>query len=431
MTKRAVLFISFVLLAQSVKASPASTTEASPPTASAPRKFPSKTSRFFKGVANVMTTNFGQAILVYFPAFSTDPNTGPTYGLMPVVLLKDKKKIVRNIFAPSITHNATFGMTPTLRYYHYPTPNAEFFAIASKSEETNSRASVRYINTKMFDGWLYLRGYVGQETNGAERFFGFGPSSKEAEEANYKIQDREVSLTTGLTLPVHVRLALTNSFHSVEITDGPIDKVKKISQVFPGISGLSDSDIFSQKLSVTYDTRDFLSTPTQGTLAEVFAEFSSRNMGGDFLFQRYGLDYRFLIPRGPDKKYTTAGRFMTDLENGENVPFYTQASLGGDSTLRGYGKMRFIDRGRALFNLEERIRFASMNVFDVGVDFEFTPFLDVGTVFHEYNDINWRDWRPVGGVALRTVVRPSVVGSFDLGFGEDGPALFVGIDYAF
>jgi hypothetical protein len=35
------------------------------------------------------------------------------------------------------------------------------------------------------------------------------------------------------------------------------------------------------------------------------------------------------------------------------------------------------------------------------------------------------------GIGLRAVVRPNILGRIDVGFGKDGPAVFVGLGYPF
>src|ERR1035441_1552422 len=45
---------------------------------------PTGAERFFAGAAKVMTRTWNGNIFVWLPAISTDPNAGPTYGVLPV-----------------------------------------------------------------------------------------------------------------------------------------------------------------------------------------------------------------------------------------------------------------------------------------------------------------------------------------------------------
>src|SRR5690349_10444904 len=81
----------------------------------APTTPESRADRFFKGAAKVMTKSWGDNIFVWLPAISTDPNTGPTLGILPVVVLADpKNKHIRHLLAPSYTYNDLFKQTGTM-----------------------------------------------------------------------------------------------------------------------------------------------------------------------------------------------------------------------------------------------------------------------------------------------------------------------------
>jgi outer membrane protein assembly factor BamA len=152
--------------------------------------------------------------------------------------------------------------------------------------------------------------------------------------------------------------------------------------------------------------------------------------GGDTRYERMGTDLRGYYPLR-NNRFVTGWRFEMEGENGEDVPFYEQSLLGGKDSLRGYGDARFVDRNRLSYTLEERIRFYRLNAFNVNVDFEVTPFYEAGTVAGRLSDFKSEKLHHVAGVGFRSVVRPSVVGVVDIGFGDEGLALFVGIDYPF
>ena len=108
-----------------------------------------------------------------------------------------------------------------------------------------------------------------------------------------------------------------------------------------------------------------------------------------------------------------------------------RASLGGENTLRGYGRNRFIDSTALVFNLEERIRLFRWAVFDVNADWEFAPFIDIGAVAGSPGTLKGSDFNYTPGFGVRAVVRPNIVGRIDAGWGKDGAAVFVGLGYPF
>ena len=76
-------------------------------------------------------------------------------------------------------------------------------------------------------------------------------------------------------------------------------------------------------------------------------------------------------------------------------------------------------------------RLWSLKLSGVTTDIEVAPFVGVGTVFDHPGRGSTRDFRPVFGGAVRAVARPQVVGSIDMGVGQEGVAIFVDINYSF
>jgi len=127
----------------------------------------------------------------------------------------------------------------------------------------------------------------------------------------------------------------------------------------------------------------------------------------------------------------SAGRILFEQQYGDLIPFYLQSRLGGKETLRGFGEGRFTDKGRWVAGFEERIRIDQISLMNVLTEFELSPFVEVGSVFRKPNKIRRKDFEPVVGAAIRAVVRPQVVGSIDLGFGSDGLATFLNLNYSY
>ena len=132
-----------------------------------------------------------------------------------------------------------------------------------------------------------------------------------------------------------------------------------------------------------------------------------------------------------DARFVNVFRIMYNQTLGNNVPFLEQSILGGETTLRGYGRNRFIDNSFLLCNLEERIRLFRWEVFNVTADWEIAPFVDLGAVMESFDRavVNNFEFNP--GIGIRAIVRPNIVGRVDLGIGRDGPAIFVGLGYPF
>jgi hypothetical protein len=55
----------------------------------------------------------------------------------------------------------------------------------------------------------------------------------------------------------------------------------------------------------------------------------------------------------------------------------------------------------------------------------------VGRVFHRFSTVPLSQLHSVGGLGIRGLARPFVVGYIDVGYGSEGVAVFTGIDYPF
>jgi outer membrane protein assembly factor BamA len=195
----------------------------------------------------------------------------------------------------------------------------------------------------------------------------------------------------------------------------------------PGSDGFT---AHAQRFGLSYSTLDNMIAPTFGGYARVSVEISSENLGSSANYQHYEAEAKGYIPLD-STRYITAFRLAYNQTLGNAVPFLERSILGGESTLRGYGRNRFIDSSYFLCNIEERIRLFRWEIFDVTADWELAPFIDLGAVIEKLDKANSRNFEFNPGVGFRAVVRPNIVGRVDLGFGKDGPAVFVGLGHPF
>ncbi len=386
--------------------------------------------KFLQSLINVMISASPGKTRVYLPAPSSDPNSGVTMGILPVFLFVNKKEEIEHILAPSITYNKIFKVNTTLRHYWFPRKHAQMFILASYAMETNRRFTFRYEDPYFLKDWFYFKCDATVQRDGSLRFYGLGPNSKDSARANYTLRNNHFQLLTGVNFWEKFRLILTNRFRIVDVVDGPIDALPQISSLSPRPKGVLESQsIFAQRLTLSYDSRNLPMAPTYGHTANLFAE-KAGPLGGDIHLARLGGEAKGFYPAF-GTKLISGWRFLMEGELGEDTPFYEQSLLGGKDSHRGFGDARFIDRNKILFSLEERIHLYTLKAFNVNVNFELTPFFETGAVERNWNQTQIVDFHNVLGLGFRTIVKPNVVGIIDLGFSEEGTALFVGIDYPF
>jgi hypothetical protein len=402
------------------------------PTAPQPAAPPkSGADRFFNGAAKIMTKSWGPNLFVWLPAISTDPNAGPTIGIMPVLVIADPQTHqIRRLVAPSYTYNPLFGQTLTARLYYYPTDASQLYTAASYSQHTNRELKGRYENTAALDGVLYLRAESYYNADGSAHFYGIGPRTREDDETGYTAKASVARGSVGINFLKAWRATVGAEFMRFATGANIIPDVTDLSDRFPNVSGFGTNNTVDNEFRLLWDTRDSPITPTHGSSGEFFVEKTSIAMGSNADYFRYGLEGRRLFP-WKDGKQTTVVHGLFDQANGRDIPFYDLAQAGGRTTLRGFGDGRFADRGRIVFNIEQRYTVASLGLMGIQTNFEVAPFFDLGTVFPDPGSIQRKNMQPVFGGAFRAAVKPNVVGDVEVGIGREGPAVFVDINYPY
>jgi outer membrane protein assembly factor BamA len=387
--------------------------------------------KFFNFVARVMTTTWNQNIFVWLPAVSTDPNTGPVYGLMPVLVLADPaSRHIRHLVAPSYTHNRLFGQTVTGRYYFYPDDDSQLYATASFSQHTNREFKIRYENTSALDGILYVRGESYYCVDGSLRFFGIGPATTRDDEAGYTGKDTVVRGTLGVNFSSIWRFTFGARYKRFVTGNNIVPNTQDIMVRYAGTPGLMTEKTVAPELRLIWDSRDLPITPSRGSSGELWFEMPNNVFRSEADFVRYGALGKKYVPWSSPSQLTVV-HALYEWANGRNIPFYEMPRIGGEKTLRGFGDGRFSDRGRLVLNLEHRAVMASLALMGIQTNFEISPFLDLGTVFPTLPQARLKDANAVAGLGFRAAVKPNVVGNVEVGIGREGPAVFVGINYPY
>jgi outer membrane protein assembly factor BamA len=376
-----------------------------------------------------------KVVTIPLPVIASSPNEGITSGVLAAFLVHNKKDEITSLLAPQINRNRNFGTTFSLYGSFYPSPERSIELNLSQSTKVNNDYELKVRDTSLLDKKLELNAFVFAFADGSARFFGFQQSSVSDDETNYADQEYGFALTGTYPLPMfkHISVQLGERLKRVDIGRGAVTKVPFIKDVFsaaevPGINGFT---AHVQRLALVYTTLDSLTMPTFGGAAKVSMESSSRLLGGAADYRHYEAEIKGFVPADRERRYITAFRLAYNQTLGSDVPFLEQSILGGETSLRGYGRNRFIDSSYLLFNLEERIRVFRWEIFDVNADWEVAPFFDLGSVMDSLDKANARSFEFNPGLGLRAVVRPNIVGRIDVGIGKDGPAVFVGLGYPF
>ncbi len=372
-------------------------------------------------------------VAIPVPVIAASPNEGVTSGALAAFLLHNKNDEVTSLIAPQLNFNPNFGTTYTLYGAFYPNHLRSAEINLSHSTRINEDYEVKLRDLSLLDGKLETNLFVYRFSDGSARFFGIGAGSDAKSETNFAAIENGFTITGGYLLTNDISLQVGERLRQVRIAQGAVVSLPNIKSNFtendaPGINGFTTH---GQKIALLYNTLDSATMPLSGLYGKVSAEFSARALGSETDYRRYEVEAKGLFPHDRDKRFITACRGLYSQVTSSNTPFLEQSILGGENSLRGYGKNRFVDRAALVLNLEERIRLFRWNLFDVNADWELAPFLDVGTVMSSLGGLKSGDFRFTPGFGVRAVVRPNIVGRLDIGFGGEGAAVFVGLGYPF
>jgi hypothetical protein len=379
--------------------------------------------------------SFGEEVKVVtvpLPVIATSPNEGMILGGLTAFLLHNSKDEVSTLVAPQLNYNEHYGVTGALYGALYPKPDQSWEMNIAKSSNVNEDYEVRFID-RHFSYILDVNAFLYFFTDGSARFFGFQSTSLEENETNYGDREAGLTLSVGFPIAEHVQFVLGERIRNVEITQGAVKGVPFIGDLFtpeevPGINGFFTH---AQEFGLLYSTLDSPTFPVSGVYARAAVEFSSEALGSSDNYRHYDFEVKGFFPFADDARSVTVARVAYNQTLGHNVPFLERSILGGETTLRGYGRNRFIDSSYLLINLEERIRLFRWKVFNVNADWEIAPFVDVGTVVETIDKTRSGNLEFNPGIGFRAIVRPNIVGRVDAGFGNEGLAIFVGLGYPF
>ncbi len=364
------------------------------------------------------------------PEVATDPNSGTSFGVLPVYLVLDEQTEIRKIYAPDVIYHPALGYGARFRVFGYPSEDTTWYVVGGAKQRVEREFDADYASgIKRAEPWSFSARSV-YDRSATPRFFGIGNDTTLAERTNYTQEQAYLDAVAARNFTPQLQLSLEMRPRVVTIEPGVLEQ-----SIAPNFLG-SEND-WLNRLAFTYDTRDSPSIPTHGTALTVFAGASDRRFLSSISYAEVGLDVRHLQPL--DERFTLAAHAALRYMPGSNaMPFWTLSRLGGDRSdvgerqpLRGFGEGRFVDRDLFSGSIELRSRVFDINLFSQELSLEAAPFIDAGRVFHDMGQNPLNRLHVAGGVGLRAIARPFIVGYLDIGYGAEGAAIFSGINYPF
>lgn len=367
------------------------------------------------------------------PIIATDPNKGPTLGLLPVVVMREGRRIT-DIFAPDVTWNEIDGLAGTFRMRRFFSRDATLMLDVGVSQEGAHDHDLVFAQRRVGPGDnLYFRARGWYSVSLANRFYGLGNESDQDDESSYVFRHTEAVATLGIELPLHFSLEAQERLVSNKVGPGRLDDVPSTRAAFPDVRGVNDDrlTILSHRVRLVFDSRDSRGAPTEGVYGEFSYEAGDATTGGDVDFDRFAFAFTILLPKF-DRRFITVVHAAGWLVLGKDLPFYEMTRIGGKNTHRGYGEGRFVDQNGFVASVEERWNLFEYELMDVRQILQLAGFVDIGRVYGREEAITLEDLKVAGGAAIRLIVPDSeLVASIDLGISDEGPAVFVGLNYPY
>lgn len=372
------------------------------------------------------------------PEIDVDPVTGTTLGIIPTWLETDARQDIRRIYAPDLIRSQYFGYGARGRIFAYPSADTQWSVVGGAKEHVESEFDAQYQAGRLrADPWS-LSAQAVYDRSGTPRFYGIGDRSRSFNRTVYTDQQEYLSVQLGRNITQRWQLAYSVTPRKVKILPGTLANFVPLTRRFPALLGIGVTHELLNRALLSYDSRDDLTIPTHGTAIVLYGGLASRSGAlNDSLFSEAGADWRQFWTPAPELTWA-AHAALRYLPSAHRAPFWALSSIGGDESviggdqpLRGYGEARFYDRNSFSASLELRRRIASFDAVSTHIELQLTPFVDSGSVFSRPSSSPLRGLHTVVGLGLRAVARPFVVGYLDVGVGDEGAAVFTGINYPF
>lgn len=371
--------------------------------------------------------------IILFPVADSNKDMGPSYGIMPIIPLKDRKtKEIKSVIVPSANYNRYLGTTLTYRHYIFPDEKRYFILRASLSHEVEREFMTYYYTPRFFGSDIRCSMEAKHWVTGKPSFYGYGDDSEKRDRANYALSSTGEELIVDFPVIRHLFLNLDHSYYQKKAGDGPLDTVK-VRTVFPAdYAEASERKRFlNNQFALVYDDTDHPFLPKLGTYASASVNYSAKKLGSDFNYRTYAFQLKHYYNYKEEGRFVTAVHYLLQFQRGDDLPFYAMPQLGESTGLRMAGDGRFVDRGKLVMNIEERITLKRSPFMKFISETEIAPFLDVGTVFAKPSGFRARKLKYGPGFAVRIVIRPQVVGTGEFAFGSEGTNAIIKVGYPF
>jgi outer membrane protein assembly factor BamA len=178
-------------------------------------------------------------------------------------------------------------------------------------------------------------------------FYGIGRDTAEESEELYTSRFWKLSVEALKQVYRDLNVGFVYYFDRAKLTD--VDEAPLLGA--GDISGSAGGIASGLGFFMTYDSRDSIFFPTQGSFHQFSATAFGRALGSDFTFNRFYLDLRKYLTLA--EAHTLALQSKMLFQTGD-PPFWRLGLLGGEESMRGYYLGRYRDKNLIALQAEYR-----------------------------------------------------------------------------
>lgn len=298
--------------------------------------------------------------------------------------------------------------------------HADFSAFAAASFQKYWMADARLKMPRLARERISLDIHAQRYDFPDEDFFGLGPDSLRENHATYGLRNT-IAGATAAVQPV-TWFSVGGGVDYLTPRVDPFGEGRRLGSVFDlaGTPGLrAPADFVRYEATADLNYRQPRGNPRAGGRYAVTTQWFDDTRDDRYSFRRVEADLQQYISLLRNRRVLALHGLVSisDADQGRDIPFYLQRTLGGPDDLRGFRRFRFRDTHLLLLQAEYR--------WEIFTAVDGAIFYDAGKVASRVEDLDFRDLESDYGIGFRFGSESGVFLRVEGAFGSSGGKHFI------